>query len=449
MILRFMILEFQRDEIQISTNKGVLFKNVIEHHFLKEWDEKVIPAKFDKQKYADLKIEVLSILAFFMVVEEDSVKIEEVKAKEIIDDFLKDGRTDYVNMRDEILRQLFKSHILIKAGTQLSFWHKSFRDYFAALKLIKKFQRMPKEFMHQYATERWEGAILFSVGIMDEPSDFVDRLIQPFWRNLLKYRSQVMFRLSLAAKCIGANNRVSIETQQIIIEQLKTIIQIWESKEKPDSLKSWVFSLYYTHRGAFQALGETKSEKAADYLGERLETNKDGQRAVCALRNMPLTEKICNSLVYAALRHEDGVVRRYATEILDENMPQEIESKLLQVLNDRQEKNEVRVHALDVLRGNHSDNFNRLSMRKYSDEVICAIIKAALEDTGHLRSSAAWTLAVYGGKDKEERIINSLVHALLNNHSADIRTNAAYALVGHGSPRVRKALIKALDDESP
>ena len=88
-------------------------------------------------------------------------------------------------------------------------------------------------------------------------------------------------------------------------------------------------------------------------------------------------------------------------------------------------------------------------MRKYSDEVICAIIKAALEDTGHLRSSAAWTLAVYGGKDKEERIINSLVHALLNNHSADIRTNAAYALVGHGSPRVRKALIKALDDESP
>ncbi len=449
LILWFMILEFQRDESQICANKGMLFKNVIEHHFLKEWDKKVIPAKFDRQKYINLKIEVLSRLAFFMVVEGDFVKIEEGKAKEIIDDVIKEGRTNYKDIRDELLRQLFKSHILIKVGTELSFWHKSFRDYFAALELVEIFQRDPEELMNQYATERWEGAILFLVGIMDDPSDFVDRLIQPFWRNLLKYRSQVMFRLFLAAKCIGANNRVSIETQQIIIEQLKTIIQIWESKEKPDSLKSWVFSLYYTHRGAFQALGETKSEKAVDYLGERLETNKDGQRAVCALRNMPLTEKICNSLVYAALRHEDGVVRGYATEILDENMPQEIESKLLQVLNDRQEKNEVRVHALDVLSGNHSYNFNRLSMRKYSDEVICAIIKAALEDTGHLRSSAAWTLAVYGGKDKEERIINSLVHALLNNHNADIRTNAAAALLGHDSPRVLKALVQALDDESP
>jgi len=449
LILWFMILEFQRDESQISANKGMLFKNVIEHHFLKEWDDKVIPAEFDKQKYINLKIEVLSGLAFSMVAVGDFVKIEEGKAKEIIDDVLKEGRTDYRNIRDEILRQLFKSHILIKVGTQVSFWHKSFRDYFAALKLVETFQRDPEEFMNQYATEGWEGTILFFVGMVDDPSDFVDRLIQPFWRNFFKYRSQVMFRLSLAAKCIGANNGVSIETQQKIIEQLTTIIWIWESKEKPSSPKSWVYSLFYTHRGAFQALGETKSEKAAEYLGGYLETGNVGQRAVGALRNMPLTEKARNSLVYAALRHEDGVVRGCATEILDENMPQEIESKLLQVLNDRQEKNEVRTNALKILRGKHSDNFNRLSMRMYSDEVICAIIKAALEDTGDLRSSATWTLAVYAGRGKEERITNSLVHALLNDHNADIRANAAAALCGYDSLRVRKALIQALDDESP
>ena len=205
LILWFMILESQRDEYQISANKGMLFKNVIEHHFLKEWDDKVIPAEFDKQKYINLKIEVLSGLAFFMVGGDDLVKIEEGKAKEIIDDVLKEGRTDYRNIRDEILRQLFKSHILIQVGTQVSFWHKSFRDYFAALELVEAFQREPEEFMNQYATERWEGAILFFVGIMDNPSDFVDRLIQPFWQYFWKSHHGFPFRLSIAAKCLPKN----------------------------------------------------------------------------------------------------------------------------------------------------------------------------------------------------------------------------------------------------
>jgi len=450
LILWFMIVEFQRDESQISENKGVLFKNVIEHHFLKEWDEKVIPAKLDSQKYTDLKIEVLSRLAYFMAGEDDSVKIEEGKVKEIIDNFLKEGRTDYKNIRDEILSQLYKSHILIKIGTQVSFWHKSFRDYFAALKLVEIFQKDSEGFMHQYATERWEGAILFLVGIMDDPSDFVDRLIQPFWRNLLKYRSQVMFRLSLAAKCIGANNKVRIETQQKVIEQLTSIIQIWDSEEKPSSLKSWVYSLFYMHLEAFQALGEMKSEKAADYLGEYLETQKHGQRAVNALRNVPLTEKAQNSLLYAALRHEDGVVQGYATEILGESMSQEIESKLLQVLNDSLEKTEVRINALYTLRGDSGLNhFIPLSMKKkYSDEVIFSIVKLALEPAGDLQSNAVCTLGCYGGKDKDERITNPLIHALLNNPDADIRANAAYALFWHRTNPVRKALIQALDDRS-
>jgi len=417
---------------------------------LKEWDEKVIPAKLDRQKYTDLKIEVLSRLAFFMVGEDDSVKIEEGKAKEIIDDFLKEGRTDYKNIRDEILSQLYKSHVLIKIGTQVSFWHKSFRDYFAALELVEIYQRDFGGFMNEYATERWEGAILFFVGIMDDPSDFVDRLIQPFWLNLLKYRSQVVFRLSLAAKCIGANNKVRIETQQKVIEQLTSIIQICYSEEKPLSLKSWAYSLYYMHLEAFQALGEMKSEKAADYLGEYLETHEHGHRAVNALRNVPLTEKAQNSLLYAALRHENGVVRDYASEILAESMSQEIESKLLQVHNDRQEKIEVRINALYTLRGHSGLNhFIPLSMKKkYSDEVICSIVKLALESAEVLKSNAVCTLGCFGNKDEKERITNLLIHALLNNPDADIRANAAYALFWHRTNPVRKALIQALDDRS-
>jgi HEAT repeat protein len=448
-----MILEFQRDESQISANKGMLFKNVIEHHFLKEWDEKVIPAKFARQKYTDLKIEVLSKLAFFMVGEDDSVKIEEGKAKEIIDDFLKEGRTNYKDIRDELLRQSFKSHILINVGTQVSFWHKSFRDYFAALELAEAFQRDPEEFVNQYVTKRWEESILFFVGIVDDPSDFVDRLIQPFWQYFWKSQSQVMFRLSLAAKCIGANDRISTETQQKVIEQLTKIIQVWESKKKPGLLKSLTFPIFYEVPEAFQALGETKSEKAADFLGEFLEKSNSNyycQCAVNALRNVPLTEKAQNSLLYAALRHENGVVQRDATKILGESMSQEIEWKLLQVLNDSQEKNEVRINALHTLR-EHKGLYNSSPLpmkKKYHDEVICSIVKLALEDVGDLKSHAVNTLGFYGDKGKDEIITNLLIHALLNNPDADIRTNAAYALFLHRTHPVRKALIQALNDKS-
>ena len=448
LILWFMILEFQGDEYQISANKGMLFKNVIEYHFLKEWDEKVIPAELGRQKYTALKIEVLSRLAFFMAGEDDSVKIEEGKTKEIIDDFLKEGRTDYRTIRDEILRQLFKSHILIKVGTQVSFWHKSFRDYFAALELVEIFQKNPEGFMNQYATERWEGAILFFVGMIDKPSDFVDRLIQPFWRYFWKSQSQVMFRLSLAAKCVGANDMISIETQQKVIEQLTKIIQVWESEKKTGLIKSLAFPIFFAGREAFRALGETKSETAAEILGEFLESGSLDQMSVDALRNMPLTEKAQNSLLYAALRHEDIVVRMCAIEILGENMSQGIESKIVQVLNDRQET--ARGYALFTLRGGYGlESFPALSKkRKYSDEAVCAVIKLALEDKGDLRNHAVCTLGAYGGEDREERIINPLIHALITNPDANIRTNAAYALWCHSTPHVWKALIQALDDES-
>ena len=164
LILWFMILEFQGEESQISINKGMLFKNVIEHRFLKEWERK--HAKHDIQKYTDLKITILSKLAFAMIEKENSVKIKEEKAEEISYNLLKEGRRDYKELEDTIKEQLLASHILIKVGTQVSFWHKSFRDYFAALELLKLFSRDPEEFVKRYATERWEESILFFVGIM-------------------------------------------------------------------------------------------------------------------------------------------------------------------------------------------------------------------------------------------------------------------------------------------
>lgn len=453
LILWFMILEFQREESQISINKGMLFKNVIEHRFLEHWERK--HAKDDNQRYTDLKITILSQLAFSMIEKGNSVKIKEEKAEEIIYSLLKEGRRDYKELGDTIKEQLLASHILIKVGTQVSFWHKSFRDYFAALELLKLFSRDPEEFVKQYVTKRWEESILFLVGIMDDPSDFVDRLVQPFWQYFLNYRSLVFFRLSLAAKCVGANNRISIKTQQKVIGQLTSIIQIWESKEK---IRDLLFPIVFHVEEAFQALGETKSETVAELMGMFLENHKCADKqwqscsfcqwAVKALREVPLTEKAQNSLLYAALWHKDGAVSWDAMEIIRENwenLSQRVISKLVQKVGDINEETEIRKRALYTIRG--YDLVHAME-RKYPDEVLDTFIKMALEEEcDDLRTSAASALCYYKEEDKEERIVNPLIHALLKNPKHDIRANAAYALVYQSSNKVPKALIQALYDE--
>lgn len=453
LMLWFMTLEFQEDEGQKSINKGNLFKNVIENHFIAKWESKVMHAEMDIQKNVDLKIKSLSKLAFSMMAEKDLIKIEADKAKEIIDVFLKEGRTNYKDLRDEILRQLFMSHILIKAGSQISFWHKSFRDYFAAIELTEIFSKNPDKFMKRYVNDTWVEPILFSVGIMEQPSDFVNRLIQPFWRYFLKSRHRVLFRLSLAAKCIGANNAVSIEIQQKVIEQLTSIIKISKS-----GLMSLFFPVLFDVDKAFQALGETKLEKAAEILGEFIEDHEckasqwiSGsypcgycQWAVEALQNMPLPGKTQNSLLYAALRHKDEVVSSDAIDILSGNTSPEIISKLIHILADKNEEVKVRRKAVYILTGGY--DLSRAKSR-FPDEVISSLITLALEENDDLQRHAASTLRHHKGEDREEKIVNPLIHALLENSDANIRDNAGYALSYHIDQKVQKALIKAMGDK--
>lgn len=453
LILWFMTLEFREEKSQISINKGMLFKNVIERRFLRKWESKAISAECDIQKYTDLKIEALSELAFSMIEEENSIKIEEEKTKEIIDAFLKEGRTAYKDLRDEILKQLFACHILIKTGSQISFWHKSFRDYFAALKLKEIFSKEPKKFMKRYVTEKWEDSLLFLIGIMDKPSDFVDNLIQPFWLYFLTSSYRFPFRLSLAAKCIGANNNINLATQQKVVNQLEKIVQMGKG------FCGMFFPSLLDVSEAVSALGETRSDKAEDILTKIIDGRVQSRwhvpeylrsDAVMAIQNLP-TIQAQYSLLRAALWDKEETVRYYATEILGKNMAQEIESKLLQVLSSKNEKCEVRRRALYTLRGHYDiSTFSYISTKKkYSDEVIDMIVRLALEEECRdLRVSACNFLGFYRGQSKEENIVDPLIHALLKNPDATIRRNAAYALGFHFSHKVRKALIQALDDKN-
>jgi HEAT repeat protein/tRNA A37 threonylcarbamoyladenosine biosynthesis protein TsaE len=459
LILWFMILEFQREESQISLNRGMLFKNVIEHRFLKEWERK--HAKEVYQKYTNLKITVLSKLAFAMIGIENSVKIKEVKAEEIIYSLLKEGRKDYKEIGYTIKEQLLASHVLIKVGSQLSFWHKNFREYFAALELLELFSRDPEEFVKRYATKRWKESILFLVGIMDdEPSDFVDRLVQPFWRYFLRSQYPTSFRLSLAAKCIGVSNKIKSETQDKVINLLCNIIK-WEEKYEKRYIPGVLWCPIVSNTAAMRALGETNKEKAAEFLGDFL-TNHACRHIPCvfcqdafeALENMPKTEKILNSLLFAALWHEDKSVRFHAADVLREYMTQDVALKLVKTMLSKDEKSYIRERAIhitcgDVFRIDFITNQISHVELKRPEIVIDPLIQIALqEEYDGLGGKAASALGYYNGEDKEEKIVNPLIHALHKNHESNIRVNAAHALIYHFSHKVRNALIQALSDDN-
>lgn len=450
LILWLMTLELWEDgSKQTFANKGRLFKNVIENQFLSKWDKKVVPVELGIQKYTDLKIRVLSELAFHMIDTGDSVKIEENEVKEILDVIVKEGRASYKDLRDELLRQIFAHHVLVKLGSQVSFWHKGFRDYFAALRLNEIFSRRPQDLVRFYASQRWEVPITFLVGIMDDPSSFIDRLVQPFWQYFFTSPSKFPFRLSLAAKCLGASSHINAVTEQKVIDQLVRILQMCGG-----FLWGFFPQLLKWDR-AIRALGETRSEKALNFLAGIIQDRKRldclRQEAVMSMRNMPLV-KTQHLLLSAALWDEDGIVRDDSKEILREGMTEETASKLVEIMVNKNEKSGIRERAIHIIVGDAA----RWDFRtgdsigadlKCPNKSIDPLIQIALEEErGDLRSSAASALGYYRGQDKEERIVNLLIDALRANPDAKIRANAASALIYQFSPNATKGLIQALDD---
>ncbi|MBC2696677.1 MAG: NACHT domain-containing protein [Desulfobacteraceae bacterium] len=463
LILWFIALEFlnpkEEDSIRKYLNKGYLFKNVIENNFLKRWEKKKISEVSDVQEYLDEKINSLSKLAFYMI-EENLIKIEETKIKEIFETLFMKGRTNYKSYTYVILNQLYSHNILIKSRSEVSFWHKSFRDYFAALELIKLYSNDPNH-IDKYISEQWEESLIFFSGLINDPSDFISRLIKPYWRFIffLGDREKDSFKLLLAAKCIGGSNRVNIQIQQKTIDLLIKIIKKCETKE--NNIDSIFFPILFEYHNCLRALGETKSEKALEFLIETLEnhncdTNVSNYCGTCrhlieVLQSVGKTQKVQNSLLKAAFYTKDGVARENAIEIIRDSMSHETAKKLVQILLNKQEKNGIRNQAIHILIGDAwSINFkinkvNRADL-KYPEIVIDPLINLALEDEcNDVRIRAATALGFYKGKNND-KVLSPLINALHNNKNPDIRYNAAYTLSYIFNEKVFKALIKALDD---
>jgi HEAT repeat protein/energy-coupling factor transporter ATP-binding protein EcfA2 len=438
LLLWFIILEFDMDCSQISRNKGMHFKNVIEHKFLRKWEKKGIPSEHNDSKYTDLKLQVLPKLAFRMIDNDNSSKIEYKKAKDIIHRYLKDGRTNYKDITEEILNELIESRILVKFGHQLSFRHKSFRDYFAALELCKLYSKDRNNFMKHYVQELWDEPIIFLIGIIHNPSEFIDDLIQPFWGHFLKFWPKLNFRLSLATRCIGADDRIGAETQQKVIEQLMDII---------DS-NFWMNIPARVERvgRALLALGEIRSEKSEKVLLDYFEKCKYGtgswfcEPIIKALGNNSSTERAQKALLFAAFEHKNGFINAMGEIRLSENMTQNTALILVDLILDENKNITIRERAMRILS-------NGLVKNNICPNCIDSIIQIVLEDE-LLRNNAAGMLCNFHRKNDREKIITKLIYALRESKYPNIRANAAWALVYFPCAQVIKSLILALDDGS-
>lgn len=443
LILRLLILEFRENEhSQIPLNRGKLFKRVLEERFLGEWERKAIPPELPSDTYTDLKIEALSKLAFYMIDNKDSMTVEESDAKEILDQLLKEGRQDYKSLRDEILRQLLKHNILVKHESKLSFWHRSFRDYFAAVELSILFSKRPKEFTKRYTSDRWQGAILFLVGIMEEPSTFVEALLKPLWWYFLTDLSRFPSRLSLAAACVGANDTVQNSTQQKVVSKLTEIIKIANTGK---GIWKTLFWNLLDVQEAIAALGNTRSKIAVPCLRRISNGNIRlpgyapeyiRPEAVTALGNIPSSEAQL-SLVEVALWDNNFSIGHGAALILQENLLDETASKLIQVLCSDKEVSAVQEQAIFIIRGT------------YPQIAIDPLLQIALEgENQSLRSSAAGALRFYAAEHDKERIVDFLVHNLGRSPNPKIRVRAGYALLYQFSEKAEYGYIDALDDEN-
>ena len=248
-------------------------------------------------------------------------------------------------------------------------------------------------------------------------------------------------------KCIGVSGEVSSATQETVICQLKEIVRAYS-----DHRFLWcLFPGLRNEDQAIQALGEMKSEKAAELLAEFLKYDISCQSAVDALRNAPLTEKARDSLLDAALQHEDGYVRDWAKEILRRDRTPVIVSSLVKIMLDKNKRIGVRKRAIHVLHGaaciwDSTEGRTVLANLKCTEMIADTLNHIALyEECDELRKCATNALHSYS---IEEIIITPLIHALYNNPNPAIRANASDALIYQPLSQVRKALIHALDDEN-
>jgi hypothetical protein len=117
--------------------KGRIFHQVVGRYFLSNWEPKSLaPWSVHGRKYAEIKMVLLSSLARKMIEDGDRSAVE---TSWVFERFVAELNANYPNSSElahEVLDQILVHHLIEEKGSQVAFWHKSLRNYFAARTLI-------------------------------------------------------------------------------------------------------------------------------------------------------------------------------------------------------------------------------------------------------------------------------------------------------------------------
>ncbi|MDX6444667.1 MAG: diphosphokinase / guanosine-3,5-bis(diphosphate) 3-diphosphatase [Blastocatellia bacterium] len=126
--------------------KGRIFHQVVEGYFLSNWEPKSLPPwAVHGRKYAEIKMALLSSLARKMIEDGDRSAVE---TSWVFERFVAELNASYTTppeLAHEVLDQILIHHLLEEKGSQVAFWHKSLRNYFAARTLINESDAGPVE----------------------------------------------------------------------------------------------------------------------------------------------------------------------------------------------------------------------------------------------------------------------------------------------------------------
>lgn len=147
-------------------SKGELFKSVVEDYFLMQWESKSA-IRDSTDSFFEIKVCALSQLAYDMVKKGDSTTYDadiliNILTKEIT------FAVDSLAMALTVRRYLFEHNILVNKGSKISFWHKSIRNYFAALELRKRFTKDSLILLSE--EEHWHEPIEILNGLLNNSS---------------------------------------------------------------------------------------------------------------------------------------------------------------------------------------------------------------------------------------------------------------------------------------
>lgn len=460
LILTFMITEFKMGTgLQTFANKGLLFRNVITHYFIKQWEWTIEDQEEVRNRNIDVSdvLETLFIIAFEMLSNNSKVSLDKNQVELLIARYFSENRNrkDDIDLAFYVLNRLIDSNLLIKKEDEISFWIKSYRDYFAAEYLAKRYLMLDElenkraQFQKTYGHKSWEECLSLMIGLVDNPNKFIKTILPSssfYWFNFKRNKTD---RLSIAAKCIGANKKISEEGQMIVTNQIIELINDWYWSGFKMFWK-YIFKISsISITELYQMLGNSKSSFALSYLFNEIKKSADDLYSVHweQIKRFPVTNVLLNELMSLQEKgiHVSGVYRH-----LSENMTPLIINYFLDRIDKNNPQHEFQALNFFSVVGKHEKLGKKGLLMPAIEKVVACYLKTDDHDIGKLCKSFYEQYSFLDTYDGTQYACELFLKEL-NNENERIRIIALTGIPGSyyiDNDIVNSAILRTLINDS-